>query len=75
MIGSGLVAAYARPSQPAGRRLVVAGFLWFVGSFMQMDDFRLGSIAFVFQGYFDLVLILIALSFPARWPARRSERS
>ncbi|MEZ0239663.1 MAG: sensor histidine kinase [Chloroflexota bacterium] len=75
MIGSGLVAAYARPLQPAGRRLVFAGFLWFVGSFMQMDDFRLGSIAFVLQGYYDLVLIVIALSFPARWPARRSERA
>jgi signal transduction histidine kinase len=75
MIASGLVAAYARPSQQAGRRLVVAGFLWFVGSFMRMDDPRLGSLAFVFQGYFDLVLILIALSFPARWPARRSERA
>jgi len=75
MIASGLVAAYARPSQPAGRRLVVAGFLWFVGSFMQMDDPRLGSLAFVFQGYFDLVLIVIALSFPARWPARRSEQA
>jgi signal transduction histidine kinase len=75
MIGSGLVAAYARPLQPAGKRLVVAGFLWFVGTFMRMDDFRLGSLAFVFQGYFDLVLILIALSFPARWPARRSERA
>jgi signal transduction histidine kinase len=74
MIASGLVAAYARPAQPAGRRLVIAGFLWFVGSFMQMDDPRLGSVSFVFQGYFDLVLILIALSFPARWPARTSER-
>ena len=74
MIGSGLVAAYARPAQVAGRRLVLAGFLWFVGSFMRMADVRLGSLAFAFQGYFDLVLILIALSFPARWPWRRSER-
>ena len=49
MIASGLVAAYARPLQPAGRRLVVAGFLWFVGSFMQMDDPRLRSIAFVLR--------------------------
>jgi len=74
MIGSGLVAACARPAQPAGRRLVLAGFLWFVGSYMRMDDPRLGSIAFAFQGYFDLVLVVVALSFPARLPGRRSER-
>jgi signal transduction histidine kinase len=75
MIGSGLVGAYARPRQAAGRRLILAGFLWFVGSFLSMDEPRLGSLAFVAQGYFDPVLILIALSFPGRWPVRRSERS
>jgi signal transduction histidine kinase len=75
MIGSGLVGAYARPRQAAGNRLILAGFLWFVGSFLSMDDPRLGSLAFVAQGYFDPVLILIALSFPHRWPIHRSERS
>jgi signal transduction histidine kinase len=75
MIGSGLVGAYARPRQTAGKRLILAGFLWFVGSFLSMDDPRLGSLAFVAQGYFDPVLVLIALSFPHRWPVRRSERS
>ena len=79
MIGSGLVAAVARPSQPAGRRLALAGFLWFLGTFQRADalalgSLALGSLAFAVQGYADLVLILIALSFPSRWPARRSER-
>ena len=74
MIGSGLVAAVARPRQPAGRRLVLAGFLWFVGTFQRADPFALGSLAFAAQGYADLLLILIALSFPARWPAGRGER-
>jgi len=74
MIGSGLVAAVARPNQPAGRRLALAGFLWFLGSFQQADMLALGSLGFALQGYADLVLILIALSFPARWPALRSER-
>jgi signal transduction histidine kinase len=75
MIGSGIVAVSARPRQVAGKRLILAGFLWFVGSFQAMDDFRFGSLAFALQGYFDLVLILIALSFPARWPMRTSERA
>ena len=35
---------------------------------------RIGGLAFAFQGYFDLLLVLIALSFAARWPARPSER-
>ena len=32
MVGAGLAAAVARPRQVAGRRLVLAGFLWFVGT-------------------------------------------
>jgi hypothetical protein len=75
MIGSGIVAVSARPRQVAGKRLILAGFLWFVGSFQATDDVRFGSLAFALQGYFDLVLILIALSFPARWPTRRSDRA
>lgn len=75
LVGSGLVGAIARPSQPAGRLLVLAGFLWFVGTPAQADVYVIGDLAFAFQGYFDLVLILIVLSFPGRWPARREERA
>src|SRR5450432_3482558 len=74
LIGSGIVGAIVRPSQPAGRRLILAGFLWFVGTPRQDQFLILDDLAFAFQGYFDLVLVLIALSFPWRWPARRSER-
>jgi signal transduction histidine kinase len=74
MVGSGVVAAVMRPAQPAGRRLVLAGFLWFVGTFQPTDIPHLGTLGFILQGYFGPVLVLIALSFPARWPARRSER-
>ncbi len=74
LVASGLIGAIARPSQPAGRRLVLAGFLWFVGSPRQDEFPIIDDLAFAFQGYFDLVLVLIALSFPARWPARREER-
>lgn len=75
LVGSGLVGAVARSSQPAGRRLVLAGFLWFVGTPAQADVYVVGDLAFAFQGYFDLVLVLIVLSFPGRWPARRDERA
>jgi signal transduction histidine kinase len=75
LVGSGLVGAIARPSQPAGRRLVLAGFLWFVGTPAQADVYVVGDLAFAFQGYFDLLLILVVLSFPGRWPARREERT
>jgi len=75
MVGSGIAAAWLRPAQPAGGRLILAGLLWFVGTFQPMDSTRGSALAFAFQGYFDPVLVLIALSFPGRWPARRGERA
>jgi signal transduction histidine kinase len=75
MVVAGLVAAVARPRQVAGRRLVIAGFLWFAGTPEGGDTAPFAGLAFAFQGYYDLVLVLIALSFAARWPARRSERA
>ena len=75
MVGCGLVATVARPGQVAGRRLVLAGFLWFVGTFMGGAD---GSVArafgFAFGGYYDLVLALLALAFADRWPTSRVSR-
>ena len=47
----------------------LAGFLWFVGTPASVPI--LDDPAFAFQGYFDTVLVLIGLSFPWRWPARR----
>ncbi len=74
MVGCGLVAMDAQPSQPAGRRLVLAGFLWFVGTYGGPDRGQVGAIGFAFNGYHDLVLAWLALSFPARWPAWRPAR-
>jgi len=75
MIGCGLVAAWARPAQPAGWRLVLAGFLWFVGTFMGgMDGTIERWFGFGFGGYHDLVLAWLALAFPDRWPAWRPSR-
>ena len=71
MIGCGLLAAAARPRQPVGDRLVLAGFLWFIGTFMGADDPLAHAIGFAFGGYHNLVLVWLALSFPAARPATR----
>jgi signal transduction histidine kinase len=79
----GLIAAVARPQQPAGRRLVFAGFLWiiaaprqwFPGQGMTDDFLQLDVASFTLVGWSDAVLAFIALSFSARWPARRRDRA
>jgi signal transduction histidine kinase len=71
MIGCGLAAIAVRPRQPAGRRLVLAGFLWFVGTFQAVGHSALGAAGFAFGGYHDLVLAWLALSFPGARPASR----
>jgi signal transduction histidine kinase len=68
MVACGLIAAAARPDQPAGWRLVLAGFLWFVGTFMGSDNETVRGLGFAFWGYQDLVLIWLALSYPGRAP-------
>jgi signal transduction histidine kinase len=72
MIACGLLAAAARPTQPAGRRLVLAGFAWFVGTFAGAEDPIVQTLGFSFGGYHDLVLVWLVLSFPGRWPADRA---
>lgn len=83
LVWCGLIAAVARPTQPAGLRLVLAGFLWIVGpprqwySGMGMtDDFQqLEAISFALVGWSDVVLAITALSFAGRWPAGRLSRA
>ena len=83
LVGCGLVASVARPHQPAGPRIVLAGFLWFAaGPRMwfsdvgRTDDFlQLDALSFTVVGWSDVVLMLTALAFPSRWPIRRSERA
>jgi signal transduction histidine kinase len=83
LVWCGLIAAVARPRQPAGRRLVLAGFLWIVGAPRQWfpnqgmtDDFlQLDAISFTLVGWSDMVLAFIALSFASRLPARRRDRA
>jgi len=63
LVGSGLVGAIARPS-PArrpGMLLPHAGFSLVRGRPRQNEFPILDDLAFAFQGYFDLVLILIVL--------------
>ena len=83
LVWCGLVAAVLRPQQPAGRRLVLAGFLWIVGAPRQWfpnqgmtDDFlQFGVASFTLVGWSDAVLAFIALSFSERWPVRRRDRA
>ena len=75
LIGSGLVGMTKRPNSVAGTRLVLAGFLWWVGNFQLATDQVVGAVGFAFQGYHDVVLAVLVLSFPGRWPARRVDRA
>jgi len=75
MVGSGIGAMLTWPSQVAGSRLVLAGFLWFVGTFFGADDPGLAGLGFAFGGYHDPVLLLLALAFPGRWPSGRASRA
>jgi len=68
-VACGLLSVATRPGQPAGQRLILAGFLWFVGTIGGPDPSLDESLGFAFGGYHDLVLLWLALSFPARWPA------
>lgn len=82
-VACGLVAAVARPHQPAGRRLVAAGFLWIVASPRQWfvatgrTDALLGldGASFALVGWSDAVLGFIGLSFAARWPVKGRDRA
>src|SRR5690349_13102280 len=74
MVGCGLAAAAARPEQPAGNRLALAGFLWLIGVFEVAESLLVASIGLTTQGYYDLVLVGIALTYPERWPTTRSTR-
>jgi signal transduction histidine kinase len=73
-VGCGLLSAAARPGQPAGGRLVLAGFLWFIGTIGGADPDLAHSLGFAFGGYHDLVLLWLALSFPGRWPGGAAAR-
>lgn len=74
LVGCGLLAVVARPAQPAGGRLVLAGFLWFVGTFMAADAPGARAIGFAFGGYHDVVLVALCLAFPNRRPVGRPAR-
>jgi hypothetical protein len=51
----GLISVATRPGQPAGRRLILAGLVWFVGTVGGSDPSLDESLGFAFGGYHDLV--------------------
>jgi signal transduction histidine kinase len=83
LVWCGLVAAVARPNQPAGKRLVIAGFLWIVAAPRQWfpnqgmtDDWiQLDAVSFTLVGWSDVMLAFIGLTFAGRWPVRRRDKA
>jgi signal transduction histidine kinase len=65
---AGLVAAWYRPSSPAGPLLIASGALWFVGSYGPTGRPILTTLGFAFESYYDLTLavLLLLLSAPGR---------
>lgn len=63
---AGLVAAWYRPSSPAGPLLMASGALWFVGSYGPTLRPVLMTLGFAFESYYDLALaaLLLLLSAP-----------
>jgi signal transduction histidine kinase len=72
-IACGIAAVWLRAGSPAGPALMVAGALWFVGSYAPSLQPVVMHLGFAFEGYYDLVLagLLLILSSPMQRPAPR----
>ena len=76
LVFAGLVAWDRRPANPTGRLLVLAGYLWYVGSLL--DIFPPASwvayVAWVFRGFYDPLIAFVVLSFPRAKLETRADR-
>jgi signal transduction histidine kinase len=65
-----------RPGRRSGPLLVLAGYLWYVGSLyvISPDATFIPYLGFVFRGYYDPIIAFVVLAFPADRLSRRSER-
>jgi signal transduction histidine kinase len=70
-VAAGLVAAWYRPSSPAGPLLIASGALWFVGSYGPTLRPVLTTLGFAFEGYYDLTLAVLLLLLSAPGSALR----
>jgi len=63
-IVAGLVAWERRPEASSGPILVACGVLWFVGSYAPTSGMPWSLLGFAFERYYDVLLALLALTFP-----------
>jgi signal transduction histidine kinase len=70
---AGLVAWQRRPDVSTGPLLILAGALWFVGSYAPTGLVPLSTMGFAFERYYDLILAFLVLTF-AGAPLSRSGR-
>lgn len=61
---AGFIAWERRPDVPYGALLVVASFLWFVGSYAPTGWMPFSWLGFTFERFYDIVLAAIVLTFP-----------
>ena len=70
-LGAGAVAWQRRPTSRTGPVLVLSAALWSLGSYGPTQIEPVWVIGFAFEGYYDVALALLALTFPAvgldRW--------
>src|SRR5215212_4346805 len=73
---AGLIAWGRRPSNPTGRILVVAGYLWYVGSLANVfpPDGLFGYVAWIFRGLYDPLVAWVVLTFPRGRLETRADR-
>jgi signal transduction histidine kinase len=63
---AGALAWRRRPEVPTGPLLTAAALLWFVGSYGPTGIGWLSALGVAFERYYDLVLVVLVLTFPAR---------
>ncbi|HET9417587.1 MAG TPA: hypothetical protein VFP30_08635, partial [Candidatus Limnocylindria bacterium] len=62
---AGAVAWQRRPTSHTGPLLVVSAALWTFGSYGPTGIEPVWAVGFAFEGYYDVALALLALTFPA----------
>jgi len=64
-VAAGAVAWWRRPTSRTGPLLVLCGPLWSLGGYNPAGFVTVWALGFAFEGYYDVVFALLALTFPA----------
>ena len=75
IVAAGLIAWDRRPGSRVGRLLVIAGYLWYIGSIYQYVplDSPLQYVSVILRGYYEPILVFVILTFPGGRLERRSD--